>query len=145
MLDGNSINTSFLQTLNLGELIKTSLKDFNESAKESGDYSYAIKIISNKQNWKNRGNKPFPDVNYACTAYVYYYLTINGTPNILKELAKISNIKSTETVKKRILEAKKRKFIFSKKTLSSSKPSYMLTKKCLEVIGNSIKDKEVKK
>ena len=145
MLDEKSINTSFLQSLNLGELIKSSLKEINESAKESLDYSYAIKLISNKQNWKNLGNKPLPDINYACTAFVYYCLIIKGTTNVLKELSSLSNLESTETVKKRISEAKKRKFLIAKKNQNSSKMSYVVTKKCMEVIKKSMKEKGDKK
>jgi hypothetical protein len=145
MLDEKSINTSFLQSLNLGELIKSSLKEINESAEESLDYSYAIKLISNKQNWKNLGNKPLPDINYACTAFVYYCLIVNGTTNVLKELSRLSNLESTETVKKRISEAKKRKFLIAKKGQNSSNVSYLVTKKCMEVIKNSMKEKGNKK
>jgi len=145
MLNENSINTSFLQSLNLGEIIKSGLKDINEAAKESDDYSYAIKIISNKQNWKNLGNKPHPDINYACTAFVYHYLIVKGTPNVLKELCKISNLESTETIKKRISEAKERKFLIAKKNQNSSKMSYAVTKKCMDLIKNSLNNKKEKK
>jgi hypothetical protein len=107
-LSGKTINTSLIQKLNLGEMIELALSEINKISLESGDFSEAISFISNKNNWRNTGNKPLPDLNFAMTAWVYEYLKTTGTKNVILEIAKLSKVKSSETIKKRLSEAKQR-------------------------------------
>ncbi len=119
---GNSkINTTLIQKLNLGKLIDVSLEKLKEVGLNSEYLDYAIDFISNGKNWVNTGNKPLPDLNYACTAFVYYYLKTSGTKKILQKLAELSNVESIDTIKKRVQETKNRDFISIKKTKSTNR------------------------
>jgi len=142
--DSNTINTSFIQKLNLGEVIDLSLIEVNRLSIDSGDFAEAISFLTNKSNWKNAGNKPLPDINFAMTAWLYEYLKTNGTKNVILELAKLSKVKSVDTIKKRILEAKNRGLLIKGSTGNPNTYGGFVTKKGSTLILNYLSEPKEK-
>jgi hypothetical protein len=141
---GNSkINTTVMQKLNLGKLIDISLEKLNEVGLNSEYLDYAIEFISDGKNWVNTGNKPLPDLNYACTAFVYHYLKTSGTKKIIQKLAELSNVESIDTIKKRVQETKNRDFISIKKTKSTNRT--YLSQESFKIMTKSMRMPKEKK
>ena len=137
------INTSLMQKLNLGKLIDISLEKLKEVGLESEYLEYALDFISNNKNWLNTGRKPLPDLNYACTAFVYHYLKTSGTKKIIQELAKLSKVESLDTIKKRVQETKNRGFISITKTRSKNRT--LLSQESFKIMTKSMRKPKEKK
>lgn len=141
---GNAkINTSVMQKLNLGKLIDISLEKLKEVGLNSEYLEYALEFISNNKNWLNTGSKPLPDLNYACTAFVYHYLKTSGTKKIIQELAKLSNVESLDTIKKRVQETKNRGFISITKTRSTNRT--LISQESFKIMTKSMRKLKEKK
>lgn len=139
----SKINTTVIQKLNIGNLIDMSLEKLKEVGLNSEYLDYSIAFISDSKNWSNTGNKPLPDLNYACTAFVYYYLKTSGTKKIIQELAKLSKVKSIDTIKKRVQETKNRDFISVKKTKSKNRT--YLSQESFKIMSTNMRKTKEKK
>lgn len=109
-----SINSIFLRELNIGKLTDVVLSEARKRSHRYTDFKDLV-IAYKSLNWSKRGKMPLPDINYVFIAKMYEFFSGLGSKSILTDMKSILGNIESETIKKRIFEARRRGFLVNRK------------------------------
>jgi len=130
-----NINSTFLKTLNIGEIIDLVLAQVRKNIKSIPVYE-TLQDLNKVISWDKQGRKPLPDLNYAVIAYTYEFFSSLGSRSVLQDIQKFIGNVEIEALKKRVTEARQRGFLENRKKTLGRYTQGALTERGVAVIGD---------